>query len=77
MSKAILKFNLPEETQDFKDAMNGAEYKSVIFSIREKLIKQSESNLNEIYSNAEHAIDLVIDMINDELQDRNLLNDMG
>ncbi len=35
MSKAILKFKLPDEQEEFKDALNGGKYLSVIQDLDE------------------------------------------
>jgi hypothetical protein len=38
--KAIIEFNLPEETQEHKDALNGWKYKSIIKDIFTELRKK-------------------------------------
>jgi len=77
MPKLILKFDMYAEEQAFKDALNGDKYKSVISDVRSKLIEQSESdNLDELYGTPEHVLDSIVDMINEELKNRGLLDEM-
>ena len=39
MPKAVLEFNLPEETEDFKDAQNGWKYKSQIEEVWQEVFR--------------------------------------
>ena len=44
--KAVLKFNLPEENEDFKAAINGSKYKSAIWDYDQWL--RSEMKYGEL-----------------------------
>jgi hypothetical protein len=63
MSKATLKFNLPEEQEDFELALNATKYYVVLHNIDQTLrnkIKYADENATDEYINT-------LQMIRDEL----------
>ncbi|NBO98742.1 MAG: hypothetical protein EBU90_01260 [Proteobacteria bacterium] len=63
MSKAILKFNLPEEQEEFEMALNATKYCVVLHNIDQTLrnkIKYADENATDEYINT-------LQMIRDEL----------
>ena len=68
MAKATITFNLPEEQQEFNDAVHASDYKAVLWSLDQKLrseIKYSE----QIDNSTESAYQNVRDMIRGFLED--------
>lgn len=68
MAKATITFNLPEEQQEFNDAVHASDYKAVLWDLDQKLrseIKYSE----QIDNSTESAYQNVRDMIRGFLED--------
>lgn len=77
MPEGILKFNLPEETQEFKDAQEGPLFKDALFSYREKLIHRlNDIDVNYIYDSPEHLLKDCLHFLNEELESRGILNSL-
>jgi hypothetical protein len=69
--EAILKYNLPEETEEFQTSVNGHKYKWVIQEIERYL--RSEVKYNNTLSNDTcNAFELVRDKIREELIENNI-----
>lgn len=70
MPKAILEYNLPEESQEFEEAINGNKYKSILQeldnTLRSRLKHESHS---EGY---QEACEQIRQQIFDDLRDANL-----
>lgn len=77
MPKATLSFSIPEEQDDFKDAMNGWRYRNQVEEIWNKVFRPyykhgySDQELNKLLSSPEGGIiidklaELYIEVIND------------
>ena|GEM_PF-1811014 len=73
MSKAILEFNLPEDGDDFRYAINGQEYYIALHNIREdirQIWKYRELNKKE-YT----LVDEIYQMINQRINEASKAND--
>lgn len=68
---AILKYNLPEETEEFETAVNGSKYKSVIWELDQYLRSEIKHN-DKLSSDTCNAFELVRDIIRRELIDSNV-----
>jgi len=69
--EAILKYNLPEDNQEFQTAVNGNKYKWVIQEVDQYL--RSEIKYNDKLSNDTcKAFELVRDKIREELIENNI-----
>jgi hypothetical protein len=68
MAKATITFNLPDEQDDFNNAVHASDYKAVIWDLDQKLrakIKYDET-LNESSANAyQDARDMLRELISD------------
>jgi hypothetical protein len=68
MAKATITFNLPDEQQEFMDAVHASDYKAVIWDLDQKLrskIRHDESIDNQ----TELAYQSVRDMLNGLLEE--------
>ena len=68
--KATLQFDLPEESQDHLDALNGTTWKVVVYSIdaRVRNLQKHGHNLASI----EDALETFRDVIQNEINDKGL-----
>jgi hypothetical protein len=71
MPRATISFNLPEETEEFKDAVNVQDYKSIIHEVEQEVFRPARKHG---YSNRE--IEKLINAIND-LIDRTQFDDLS
>jgi hypothetical protein len=68
--KAVLKFNLPEENEDFKAAINGSKYKSAIWDYDQWL--RSEMKYGELDKKIYEAYDTCRKELRDILAQDNI-----
>lgn len=72
MPKVILKFELPEEQEEFNMALHGSDYRCVIWDTLEEIRKivkySSEEHSDEFMQGLEKAREFIYE----QLQDRNL-----
>lgn len=70
MSQAILKYNLPEESQEFEEAINGNKYRAILQELdnvlRSRLKYESRSD------GYQEACEEIRKQINDNLLEQNL-----
>ena len=66
--KAILKFNLPEDSHDFANAINGVKMKSILWDMKEYFRDELKyKDLNEVeYKTLEKASEYFWNLINSE-----------
>ncbi len=69
MTKAILKFNLPEENEEFQDAINGCRYHSILRQIDEQLRQKIKYEIHseqekEIFDSVRHQINYLLEKEN-------------
>ena len=75
MPKAILEFNLPEEEQEHKDAIEGSLWKLAVWDIDHILrnkIKYADEHTSEIFV---EALELIRKELHDTLEHHNLILD--
>lgn len=66
--KAILKFTLPEESEEFTNAINGVKWKSVVWEIRGKLreqLKYNDSLTDKEYDYIESIQNILVEAMED------------
>jgi len=69
MSEAILKFNLPEENPEFRQAMNGREYWLALWDFNQKLFYMvDEEDMNEKFKDPKEACERIHEMFRDSLE---------
>lgn len=73
MSEAILKFNLPEEREDFEVALNGSTYKVILNTIDTEL--RNKLKYEEVAQKEAEIYEYVRRMINDLESEYNLPRD--
>ena len=71
--KAILEFNLPEESDDFRYAINGEEYFLALNSIREDVRQMWK--YQELSENEYKIVDEIYQMINQRINEASKAND--
>lgn len=72
--EAILKFQLPEEQEDFSHAINGLSWALTVWKINQKLrdwLKHGHQ-----FQSADEALEKVRDYLREVLEDKNLSLDM-
>ena len=70
--EAILKFNLPEEQDEFNTAVNGFKYKMIIHELKQYLrseIKYNNELSQEVYDTLETVRDKIIALETDWLKE--------
>lgn len=70
--KAILKFNLPEEQEEFRLANQGSEYSFVIWELRSELRAKLKHDCGEFAHCDGDTIEKVREWLINQLQERNL-----
>jgi hypothetical protein len=73
MSKAILEFNLPEEQEEFKDAVNGTKYALALHNIKDDV--RSIWKYDELTAQQYEIVDKIYEQINLRLTEANVKND--
>ncbi len=73
MSKAILEFNLPEDGDDFRYAINGEEYYIALNNIREDV--RQIWKYRELPENQFNLVDEIYQMINQRINEASKAND--
>jgi hypothetical protein len=77
MPEGILKFNLPEESQEFKDIQEGPLFKDALFKYREKLIHMiNEVDVNNIYDTPEDLLKDCMHFLNEELESHRIIDSL-
>ena len=71
--KAILEFNLPEEQEEFKDAVNGAKYALALHNIKADV--RSIWKYGELTGEQYEIVDKIYQEINVRLNEANVEND--
>ena len=71
--KAILEFNLPEEGDDFRYAINGEEYFLALNNIREDVRQMWK--YQELSENEYKIVDEIYQMINQRINEASKAND--
>lgn len=71
--KAILEFNLPEESDDFRYAINGEEYHIALYNIREDVRQMWK--YQELSENEYKIVDEIYQMINQRINEASKAND--
>lgn len=61
--KATLEFNLPEEDPEFKDAINGGQWKHAMWTLDEKLRRKIKYDPNESVPGEHRVLESVRDEI--------------
>ena len=74
MAKATITFNLPDEQQEFENAVHASDYKSVIWDLDQRLRSEIRHN-DSLDHKTELAYEAVRDMIRGYLNDYGLLID--
>ena len=69
--EAILKYNLPEETEEFQTSVNGHKYKWVIQEIDQYLRNEIKYNSN-LSNDTIKAFELIRDKIREEIIENNI-----
>lgn len=59
--EAILKFNLPEENDEFNSAINGSAYSSIVWELKQYL--RSQLKYENLSSDADEALEKVKEKI--------------
>ena len=72
MPEAILKFNLPEENNEYQKAINGASWAHVVWELDEAFLRNCLKYGHE-YKSADEALEAVRDKLR-ELMEENDLN---
>ena len=73
MSKAILEFNLPEDGDDFRYAVNGQEYHIALHNIREDV--RQIWKYRELPEEQWNLVDEIYQMINQRINEASKAND--
>jgi hypothetical protein len=73
MSKAILEFNLPEEQEEFKDAVNGVKYVLALHNIKADV--RSIWKYGELTAEQYEIVDKIYEQINVRLTEANVKDD--
>lgn len=77
MPEGILKFNLPEEAQEFKDAQEGPYFKDAVFKYKERLIHMlNDVEVNDIYDDPECMLKDALHFLNEELEARGIIESL-
>jgi hypothetical protein len=71
--KAILEFNLPEEQEEFKDAVNGTKYALALHNIKADV--RSIWKYGELTGEQYEIVDKIYQQINVRLNEANVEND--
>ena len=69
MPEATLKFSLPDEDEEFKDALNGRTYQIIIFDIVNKILRTKHKKLSK---KAEETYNKINEEVWQLLKDHNL-----
>lgn len=69
--KAVLKYNLPDDNEDFKDAINGTKYRIVIDDIDNYLREKLKYGHN--FTSADEALEKVREELYQLRSDNNVL----
>ena len=73
MSKAILEFNLPEDGDDFRYAINGEAYREALHNIREDI--RQIWKYRELPEDQFNLVDEIYQMINQRINEGEHAND--
>ena len=73
MSKAILEFNLPEDGDDFRYAINGEAYREALHNIREDV--RQIWKYNDLPEDQFNLVDRIYQMINQRINETSKAND--
>lgn len=71
--KAILKFNLPEDTYEFNSAVNGAKYRSSLFDLDQTLRSKIKYNENLTHEQME-IYEEIRNLLHEVLEDNGVNN---
>lgn len=70
MPKATLNFKLPEETPEYKDAIHGGDWKSIVYEV--SMFLRNKLKHGHEYKTADEALEAVRDALWDECKENNL-----
>lgn len=73
MSKATLEFNLPDDDDDFRHAINGEQYLIALYNIRED-VRQIWKH-RELSEDQYNLVDEIYQMINQKINESSKTND--
>jgi hypothetical protein len=73
MSKAILEFNLPEDDDDFRYAVNGEAYREALHNIREDV--RQIWKYRKLHEDQFNLVDEIYQMINQRINEASKAND--
>jgi hypothetical protein len=73
MSKAMLEFNLPEDDDDFRYAINGEAYREALNNIREDV--RQIWKYNDLPEDQFNLVDRIYQMINQRINEASKAND--
>ena len=73
--KAILRFTLPEENNDFMLAKKGSEWANVLYTVDKRLRDWLKYGLPPTFKSAERALEGIREILNEEMQASNLTFD--
>lgn len=70
--QAILKFNLPEDSTEFQDALDGSKAKIILFELREQLQRWWRGKEDHGFKTPDEAIEGIRQILIDSIIDENI-----